>query len=269
MDALDLSNYTSHFTVDDARRWKSIGIGLAIVQLISGVHVYGDSCQTQIMNCLGGGLAVDCYLFPGNDGLKLTTEQRLALVPAAARVSIRQLWIDIEPASTNPSKSAIDKAHSVCDHWAPWQTTGDYSALWVASRMGWLPWPWPSRKQWLVNATGTPNLGGSFSGTNDHVLTQYDEDVTIGGVSGMDRSLLSASEAEEVTRWLGGPMAIVVGEGMQKQMEAAGDEPLCDHVNYDQTDSDGKVYQVEKCLGSKGLYVSSNSSGEWVNVGPV
>lgn len=271
MDALDISNMTSHFTADQVRQWKGEGIGLAIVQLISGVKLAGDDCATQIMTCLEGGLCVDCYLFPGNDGLPLSTAQRLALVPEQARVRIRQLWIDVEPAFTLPSQPTINKAHSEGDAWAPWQTTGDYSALWVASKMGWLPWPWPNRKQWLVSVlnSGAPNLGGAFSGTNNHVMTQYHEDVIVAGVGGMDRSQLIDAEAQAVAHWMGGPMAINVGPGMQQQMAASADVPLCDHVFYDQVDDDGKTYQVEKCQGLKGLYVSSNSSGQWQNVGPL
>lgn len=269
VDALDLSNFTPHFTTGHVEQWKAAGIGLAIVQLVAGVRLTGDDCATQIQTCLSGGLAVDCYLFPGNDGLPLTAAQRLALVPPEARVKIRQLWVDIEPAYTLPSIPAVEKAYAECDVWAPWQRTGAYSALWVASKMGWLPWPWPGRKQWLVNATGAPNLGGGFSGTGNHVMTQYREDVILSGISGMDRSLLSDSEAATVTQWLGGPMAINVGDGMKQQMATAQDGPLCDHVYYQQTDEDGNVYDVEKCMGQKGQYVSSNSSGQWVNVGPI
>lgn len=266
--ALDISNNTPRFTTTHVQQWRNAGVGLAIIQLLSGVRLAGDDCATQIAICLEGGLAVDCYLFPGNDGLSLTTAQRLALVPAAYRVSIRQLWVDIEPAFTNPNQPAINKTHATCDAWAPWQKTGDYSAYWVAAKMGWLPWPWPTRKQWLVNATGAANLGGEFSGTNDHVMTQFAEDVVLAGISGMDMSLLADSEEQAVLQWLGGPMAITVGEGMQAQMQSNGDAPLCDHVYYGQTDDDGNAYEVEKCQGSKGLYISSNSSGQWVNAGP-
>jgi hypothetical protein len=271
LDAIDISNFTSHISRAAVSEWRDQGIGVVQIQLISGVALGGDNCQQQILTCLEGGLAVDCYLFPGNDGLPLSTAQRLALVPAEARVNIRQLWVDIEPAHTLPSRASVDAAGAACDKWAPWQTSGGYSALWVAEKMGWLPWPWPSRKQWLVYVRndGAPNLGGTFSGTNNHVMTQYHEDVVLAGVSGIDRSLLSDSEALAVTKWLGGPMAITVGQGMAQQMAAAGDNPLCDHVNYDQTDDDGKVFQVERCTGSKGLYVSSNSSGQWVNAGPI
>lgn len=86
MDAVDCSNFTAHFTEAHVQQWKAQGIGLAIVQLISGVKLSGDNCETQIRTCLAGGLAVDCYLFPGNDGLPLTTSQRLALIPPEARV---------------------------------------------------------------------------------------------------------------------------------------------------------------------------------------
>jgi hypothetical protein len=136
-------------------------------------------------------------------------------------------------------------------------------------KYGWLPWPWPTRKQWLVNATNQPNLYGGFAGTNNHVITQYAEDVILDGVSGMDRSLLASSEEQAVIQWLGGPMSINVGDGMKAQMTAVGDAPLCDHVFYQQTDDDGNTYEVEKCTGSRGLYISSNSSGQWVNAGPI
>lgn len=273
MKALDLSNNTPAFTVDHVRQWRDQDdVGLAIIQLISGVRLAGDSCQRQILTCLEGGLAVDCYLFPGNDGLALTTAQRLALVPAEARVKIRQLWVDVEKAYSGfPTQGQVSRCTAECDAWAPWQQTGGYSALWVAQAVGWLPWPWPNRKQWLVYVRndGSPNLGGSFAGTNNHVATQYRMDVVLAGIGGMDISLLSDSEAQAVTKWLGGPMAIVVGEGMQNRMTAAGDQPLCDHVEYKQTDDQGTSFDIEKCYGSKGLYVSSNAGGEWVNAGPL
>jgi hypothetical protein len=208
LDSLDLSNYSSRFGSAEIQEWKAYGIGLVIIQLIAGVRRNGDSCQDQIDICLENGLAVDCYLFPGNDGLGMSTNQRLALVPSDARNSIRQLWVDVEPATTNPNRHAIDAAIVDCDIWAPWQKTGTYSARWVADKMGWLPWPWPRQKQWLVNVlnSGAPNLGGEFSGTLNHVMTQYRMDVTLAGVSGMDMSLLTPSESEAVTQWLGGNM---------------------------------------------------------------
>jgi hypothetical protein len=204
MDALDISNFTSRFTVDHVRQWKDQGIGLAIIQLISGVRLSGSDCATQIRTCLDGGLAVDCYFFPGNDGLPLTPEDRIALIPEDLKSRIRQLWVDIEPAHTDPDVSSVNQAHDVGDRELLWQRTGDYSALWVANKLHWHPWPWPDRKQWLVNATNEPNLGGGFDGTDNHVMTQYHEDISLAGVSGMDRSLLSDAEEQAVLGWLEG-----------------------------------------------------------------
>ena len=64
-------------------------------------------------------------------------------------------------------------------------------------------------------------------------------------------------------------MALVVGPGMKAQMDANQDTPLSRHQWQILIDDAGNQYQEESCLGGKGLYVSSNSSGQWVNVGPL
>lgn len=207
MDALDLSNNTTHFTVDHVRQWKADGIELAIVQLISGVRLAGDDCATQIRTCLDGGLAVDCYIFPRNDGLPMGPREKLALVPAELKPEIRQLWCDVEPAfNRDPSYDQVDEVLIASDEWAPHQRTGTYSALWVADKFGWHPWPWPDRKQWLVYVRfdGAPNLNGGFDGTNNHVMTQYRMDVVEAGVAGMDRNRLMDTETQAVRDWLNG-----------------------------------------------------------------
>lgn len=207
MDALDLSNNTTRFTVDHVRQWKAGGVGLAIIQLISGVRLAGDDCATQIRTCLDAGVAVDCYIFPRNDGLPMSPAEKLALVPADLRPRIRQLWADVERAFDRwPARGEVDEVLEAGDAWARWQTTGTYGALWVADGLGWHPWPWPDRKQWLVyiRNDGAPNLGGTFDGTDNHVMTQYRMDVTENGVSGMDRSRLTDAEAAAVEAWLNG-----------------------------------------------------------------
>lgn len=273
MKALDISNNTPRFTTDHVRRWQEEDdVGLAIIQLLSGVQLAGDDCATQIDICVSGGLAVDCYLFPPNDGLPLSTRDRLSLIPHDLRVAIRQFWCDIEKGYYGfPTRDQVSEVHGTVDLWAPWQRCGDYSALWAAQAMGWLPWPWPTRKQWLVHVlfSGEPHIGGAFSGTNNLVMTQYHEDVVLAGIGGMDLSLLTTTEEQQVLTWQGGPMAINVGDGMRGQMEASGDTPLCDHVYYTQVDDDGKSYDVEKCYGAQGLYISSNASGDWQNAGPL
>ena len=47
--------------------------------------------------------------------------------------------------------------------------------------------------------------------------------------------------------------------------DANSDQPLEDSSF--KANGDGTV--VEKCLGTKGLYVSSNATGQWVNAGPL
>lgn len=65
-------------------------------------------------------------------------------------------------------------------------------------------------------------------------------------------------------------MPIVVGPGLKALMDANGDAPLAYHVwDKNQVDDNGTPYEIEKCLGSKGLYVSSNIDGVWQNAGPL
>lgn len=47
-------------------------------------------------------------------------------------------------------------------------------------------------------------------------------------------------------------------------MAANGDHPLEDSAF--KANGDGTV--VEKCMGTKGLYVASNANGDWETVGP-
>ena len=54
-------------------------------------------------------------------------------------------------------------------------------------------------------------------------------------------------------------MTVQVGQGIWDKMEANGDHPLKDSEFIQ--NSDGSTY--EKCVGTKGVYVSSNASGDW------
>jgi hypothetical protein len=59
-------------------------------------------------------------------------------------------------------------------------------------------------------------------------------------------------------------MAITVGAGMKSRMDSMQDHPVYGHEQG--TNDDGSQY--EKCWGTKGLYISSNASGQWENLGP-
>src|SRR5215471_7553730 len=57
---------------------------------------------------------------------------------------------------------------------------------------------------------------------------------------------------------------LTVGPGMQARMAVNQDHPIYGH---DQgQNEDGSSY--EKCWGARGLYISSNATGQWENVGP-
>lgn len=59
-------------------------------------------------------------------------------------------------------------------------------------------------------------------------------------------------------------MAAQAGPGIQAQMKANDDHPIEDSTFTQNRDGS----TVERALGTKGLYVSSNASGDWENVGP-
>jgi hypothetical protein len=60
-------------------------------------------------------------------------------------------------------------------------------------------------------------------------------------------------------------MALNVGAGILTRMAVTNDHPLEDSTF--KTNADGTL--VEKTLGTQGLYVASNASGQWESVGPL
>jgi hypothetical protein len=60
------------------------------------------------------------------------------------------------------------------------------------------------------------------------------------------------------------PDHLQVGPGIRNKMAEHGDHPLMDSEYHDNADGT----KLERCWGTKGLYMSSNASGEWENCGP-
>jgi hypothetical protein len=60
-------------------------------------------------------------------------------------------------------------------------------------------------------------------------------------------------------------MALNVGAGILSRMAETNDHPLQDSTW--SANADGTI--VEKTLGTLGLYVASNASGEWESFGPL
>lgn len=59
-------------------------------------------------------------------------------------------------------------------------------------------------------------------------------------------------------------MALAVGTGILDAMSANDDHPIEDSTF--QTNGDGS--KVERCWGTKGLYIASNGAGVWETHGP-
>ena len=60
-------------------------------------------------------------------------------------------------------------------------------------------------------------------------------------------------------------MALNVGAGILSRMAVTNDHPLEDSTS--KTNADGTL--VEKTLGTQGLYVASNATGQWETYGPL
>lgn len=59
-------------------------------------------------------------------------------------------------------------------------------------------------------------------------------------------------------------MAASVGAGIKAKMDEAGDSPLSNEW----VESTANGGQVAKAWGSKGIYVASQDSGNWIAAGP-
>ena len=59
-------------------------------------------------------------------------------------------------------------------------------------------------------------------------------------------------------------MALSVGQGIVDRMNANGDHAIEDSTFTNNADGT----RVERCWGTKGLYIASNATGNWEVVGP-
>ena len=185
---------------------------------------------------------------------------RFETVPRGLPLDMRP-WIDVED-TTNTSvqrrQNATVAARSAGDTFADENhlpPCGGYSGQWyVDSYLG--RW-WPAG--WLKWWADYRFQAGTLLQSGVVVAHQYTS-------SPVDSDVLLPTEILQ-----GEPedMAIRVGEGMREQMDSSQDTPLCGHQWLMETDDDGNQYAVERCYGTKGLYISSNSSGSWVNAGPI
>lgn len=271
--AVDVSNYTTDPLPTD--KFKSQGVSLVIIQAFPPrYHQYAQQVA-QVKACKDDELDFDFYIY---DYLESPGWRDNACAGLNALVSsgyvARRLWADEEDTTTKLSASGNEKAIAaslaVMDK-VPTRLglTGIYTGAWYwTGRYLRNSQAFSDRPLWDADYDSIPDTTQSwqpYGGWTSRAIKQY------AGTQpdGSDLDVLSVDEAISVqTQNAGGNMAIRVGQGMADHMQQQQDTPLCGYRFYSEVDSDGHSYDVEQCYGSKGLYLSSNSSGQWVNAGP-
>lgn len=261
----DCSNYSSTLTSTALADTE-----LVLIQALDPPAGYpkGET-RTQLQACQDASVPADIYFFLFAGQSDATILHHLSLANGFA---IRKKWLDIE----EPGLSIKYIAHVLAlmdGYLALYPPTGIYAARWWAQQNPGVLDSFHNRQLWCAQYDGVADAGvfTAFSGWSDCRIKQYQGTSTWNGISGVDLNVLSAAELADLNPTPITPIGdhmIHVGQGMQDQMNANNDAPLADHLNYTQTDDDGIVYQVEKCIGKFGQYVSSTSSGTWVNAGP-
>jgi hypothetical protein len=277
--AKDESNFTVTESAALLEQWKAAGVELLIVQCFPPSYASKYANQiAQMQLAQQAGIPFDGYIYDylADPSWRDGCLQGLQALVGQGLVC-RRLWADEEDVSSSTQSMSVParvRAISVslkAIDLAPTKInpTGVYTGAWW-----WKPYTsnssaFSDRPLWLANYDGNPDtsvgyvpLGGwPYVTTKQYAGSQPD---------GTDLDVLSAIEAgllnsqPEVQN-----VAIVVGQGMQAQMTAAGDAPLFGHKFFSEVDDQGNTYSVEQCYGAKGMYVSANSSGNWVNAGPI
>lgn len=261
--AVDLSNFTTWpFKQEHAQCFYNNGVRRAIIQAVQGGGKYPPGHTAEQLQACAGVLENHGYVLPFNgDGLN-NLRAKHALTNG---FRIGQWWADFE------EPMGIDYVRFVLREMDTWQAddmlTGIYSAGWW-----WGPnlpgvTEFNNRKLWAMQRDLT-KVFEPFGGWPTCAMRQYALDANLCGISGIDISIINPNPVDPTPVEVPVNEMIIVQEGMRNAMAAAGDSPLAYHAFEDLTDDEGKPYKVERCYGAKGLYLSSNSSGQWVNAGP-
>lgn len=275
---IDISNYSSALNQSALAAWKRDGVGLVITQAVDPPPGYpAGKTRAQCQAVIDAeGIALDAYLYLWYAQSASDWKRQLALLDG---FPIRRLWIDVEDTSAgfNPTQriAKVAAALAVCDVYPTrLGITGVYTGSWhwipaLANTTAFSdrPW-WPSQYDYDPDTAHVTTYGG----WHNAAIKQYAGTSIFDDVSGVDLDVLSTDEAANLfpPNPGGTPLAnITVGTGMQELMASKNDTPLKGHKYYSELDDNGKAYEVEECYGSLGLYISSNSSGNWVNAGPL
>lgn len=264
MVCLDLSNYSAHASAATVAATE-----LVIIQAVLPPPGYPPSeTRAQLQAAQAAGVPADVYyfLFAGQSDAVILSH--LSLTDG---FSVRKKWLDIEESGL--SVRYIAHVLSLLDaQAATYPIAGIYAAAWWdAQNRGVLDSFSATRQLWCAqyDNVADANVFTPFAGWAECRIKQYRGTSTWNGITNVDLNALSDREVTDLPGQKGVPVAIHVGAGMIAQLNANNDSPLCDHINYTDVDDDGLVYNVEKVLGSKGLYVSANPGGVWTNAGPM
>lgn len=259
---VDVSNYTGQLTAKNLADWRALGVGLVIVQGITNAQAGVSYTRQQLQVCFEAAMPTDLYVYLyGWQDLS----PRLA---TADGFPIHRKWLDAEEPLTT---GQINAAFQTIDAYpAEIPKSGLYSAKWWWDK--YLPGhkDWATRLLWAAQYDGIADASvfTPFGSWSHCFIKQHRGSSTLAGVSGVDISVLSQAAEAELQ---GAPptVSITVGQGMAARMQVMGDHPIYGHEEGDTTNQDGSIYHWEKCYGTRGLYISSNSIGSWENVGPL
>lgn len=288
--AVDISNYTSPIGTAELQRLHDAGVRLVIIQAFPVSYRQFVQQTQQVHACAQFGMPWDHYVY---DYLATPTWRDGAIAGLRSLQSqgytARRLWADEEDTSATALSTAgrvraIAATLAALDLAPSRQNpTGVYTGRWwwtdaryAGNSQAFSSRPlWDAHYDWQADVAVDYLPYGGWAGPS---IKQFLGTSVLAGVSGLDQNALSVPEAARVLSVTEGGLlnptevptnvSILVGAGMKAQMASNADAPLCGHKQYAEVDQDGHEYSVEECRGAKGLYVSSNSSGDWVNAGP-
>lgn len=280
---MTLARDASNYSVDPLplEAWRAAGVGLVILQAFPPSYKQYLQQVRQMRQCAAARMPFDLYVY---DYLADPSWRDSAIVGMLSLIGaglvIRRLWADEEDVSPGAQtlgvvsrQQAIRATLAALDR-VPTKIglTGVYTGAW-----------WWTSKRYVANTAAFSDRP-LWDAHYDAIANTETDFVPYGGWSvpsvrikqyagsqpdGTDLDVLSASEVGLLPKPEETSMAIVVGPGMQAQMSAASDAPLFGHKFFSEVDDQGASYDVEQCYGSRGLYASSNASGQWVNAGPL
>jgi GH25 family lysozyme M1 (1,4-beta-N-acetylmuramidase) len=208
--AVDISNYTGPIDPQHVDAWRQAGVGLVIVQAIDPPPGYPAGCTRQQLSTLrDAGMAAEAYIYLWFDADVGTVQHALSLVDG---LPIRRIWLDLEDkAAANYNQAAteakVQAALDACDAYANahgMPTTGIYTGNWFWSdpKLMGNTIRFNNRLLWDSHYDGVADTTANFrayGGWSACTIKQHIGTSALGGVTGLDQSVLTADYAAGLT----------------------------------------------------------------------